>query len=145
MADSEPLLFRATLGVLRPVTEAATEAVKASSGQTVRVEIKRTSGNVKRMSLYWVLLRIASEQLSDAVDGVMSTRLLHRRLKREYGLAKEVTSKRTGEIIDWDYDSISFASMAEHERAAFIDWTVARLSGWIGCDITDLRREAEAA
>ncbi len=145
MVDSEPLLFKASLGVLRPATEAANEAVRAMNGQIVRADIKRSSGNVKRMSLYWVLLRIASEQLSDAVDGIMSTRVLHRRLKREYGLAEPVVSKRTGEVIDYDYDSISFAKMPEHQRAAFLEWTITRLSGWIGCDVTDLRREAEAA
>jgi len=145
MADSEPLLFRCTLGTLRPVTAAAEDAVRACAGQTMRVEIKRTAGNVKRMALYWCVLRVATEQLSDAVDGVLSTRALHRWLKREYGLAKPIVSKKTGEVIDYDYDSVSFASMSEPDRAAFIDWTIAKLSHRLGCDVTDLRREAEAA
>lgn len=145
MPDSEPLLFRSALGVLRPATEAAADAVRAASGQTVRVEIKRTSGNIKRMALYWCVLRVASEQLSDAVDGVLSTRALHRWLKRDYGLAKPIVSKKTGEVIDYDYDSVSFAKMPENERAAFVDWVIAKLSARLGCDVADLRREATPA
>lgn len=145
MADSEPLLFRSVFGTLRPVTAAAEDAARACNNTVVRVEIKRTAGNVKRMALYWVVLRVAAEQLSDAVDGVLSTRALHRWLKREYGLAKPIVSKKTGEVIDYDYDSVSFAKMTEPDRAAFIDWTIQKLSARLGCDVTDLRREAEAA
>ena len=143
MADTEPLLFRAMLGSLRPISAAAEEAVKAASGQVVRAEIKRTTGNTRRIALYWVVLRIAVEQLSDAVDGKLSTKALHRWLKREYGLAKPIVSRKTGEVIDYDYDSISFATMPENERAAFIDWTIDKLSARLGCDVTTLTREAE--
>lgn len=142
MADKEPLLFRAMLGTLRPISAAAEEATRANSGNVVRVEVKRTTGNTRRLALYWVVLRIAVEQLSDAFDGVISTKALHRWLKREYGLAKPIVSKKTGEIIDYDYDSIGFANMAEHERAAFIDWTIEKLSARIGCDVTTLSNEA---
>lgn len=145
MADKEPILCRSTLGALRPVSKAAEEAIAASNGQMVRIDIKRTTGNTRRMGLYWVVLRIAVEQLSDAFDGVMSTKALHRWLKREYGIAAPIRSKKTGEIIDYDYESISFEGMPEHERAEFIDWTIAKLSARIGCDVTTLRREAEAA
>lgn len=141
--DKEPLLFRAMLGTLRPITEAADAAVKASAGQVVRVEIKRTTGNTRRMGLYWVVLRIAVEQLSDAFDGIISTKALHRWLKREYGMATPIVSKKTGEVIDYDYDSISFTNMPEHERADFITWTIDKLSARIGCDVTTLTREAE--
>lgn len=143
MAETEPLLCRSVLGTLRPISAAAEEAINATSGQTVRIDIKRTTGNVKRMALYWVVLRIAVEQLSDAFDGVISTKALHRWLKREYGLAKPIVSRKTGEIIDYDYDSVSFAAMPENERAAFIDWVITKLSARIGCDVTTLTREAQ--
>lgn len=145
MADKEPILCRSQLGALRPVSKAAEEAIAASNGQMVRLEIKRTTGNTRRMALYWVVLRIAVEQLSDAFDGVISTKALHRWLKREYGIAKPIVSRKTGEIIDYDYDSISFATMTEPERTAFIDWTIAKISARLGCDVTTLRNEAEAA
>lgn len=143
MADTEPLLFRAMLGSLRPISAAAEEAVRAASGQVVRADIKRTTGNTRRMALYWVVLRIAVEQLSDAVDGVLSTRALHRRLKRDLGLAPPIVSRRTGEIIDYDYDSISFASMPENERSAYINEAFELISKWIGCDVTTLTHEAQ--
>lgn len=143
MSDKEPLLFRSMLGSLRPISAAAEEAAKATSGQVVRVEMKRTTGNTRRMALYWVALRIAAEQLSDAVDGILSTKALHRRLKRESGLAKPIISKRTGEIIDYDYESISFSAMPENERSEYVTWSLDRISQWIGCDVTTLTKEAQ--
>lgn len=143
MADKEPILCRSILGSLRPVSAAAEELIRATSGTVVRVEVKRTTGNTRRMALYWVVLRIAVEQLSDAFDGIISTKALHRWLKREAGLATPIISRKTGEIIDYDYDSISFTTMPENERAEFITWTIEKLSARIGCDVTTLTREAE--
>ncbi len=143
MPDNEPLLFRSMLGSLRPVSAAAEELANSTSGTVLRVEVKRTTGNTRRLALYWVVLRIACEQLSDAVDGVLSTKALHRWLKREYGIAKPIVSKKTGEILDYDYDSISFAKMTENERSAFVTWVLEKLSARLGCDVTTLTREAQ--
>ena len=143
MADKEPLLCREMLGALRPVTAAAEEAIRATKGQLVRLEIKRTTGNTRRMALYWVVLRIAAEHLSDAFDGAISPRSLHRWLKRDFGLAAPIVSKKTGEIIDYDYESISFETMPENERSEFINHAFERLSARIGCEVTTLLREAE--
>lgn len=143
MADKEPILFRSMLGSLRPVTAAAEELTKATSGTVVRVEVKRTTGNTRRLALYWVCLRVACEQLSDAFDGTISTKALHRWLKREFGIATPIRSKKTGEVIDYDYESVSFESMPENERTAFIDWSLEKLSARIGCDVTTLTREAQ--
>lgn len=143
MTDKEPLLFRAMLGTLRPVTAAADQAARDMSGQVVRVEIKRTTGNTRRMGLYWVVLRMAVEQLTDAFDGPMTPKVMHLWLKREAGLSKPIRSRKTGEIIGYDDDSISFATMPENERARFVDFAFDRLSRRIGCDVTTLTREAE--
>lgn len=143
MADNEPLLFRSMLGSLRPITAAAEEATKALNGQIVTVEVRKSTGNTRRLAKYWVVLRIAVEQLSDAVDGVLSTKALHRWLKREYGLAAPIKSRKTGEIIDYDYDSISFGKMPESARAAFITWSVEKISARLGCDVETLTRESE--
>ena len=64
-------------------------------------------------------------------------------LKDRYGLVRIVTLP-SGESIK-DYESISFASMTEPDRAKFIDWSLTTLSKWLGVDCTDLRREADAA
>lgn len=143
MADKEPVLFRSMLGTLRPVTAAAEELVRTTNGTVVRTDVKRTTGNTRRLALYWVCLRVACEQLSDAFDGVISTRAMHRWLKREYGIAKPIVSKKTGEVIDYDYESVAFEAMPENERAAFIDWTFEKLSARLGCDVTTLTREVE--
>lgn len=146
MADNEPLLFRTVLGNLRPLNGASEEAMKAiGNGETVRIEIKRTTGNVRRMAWYWVMLKVALENLEDAFDGPMTTKALHKWLKREAGLAEPIRSKKTGEIIDYDYDSIAFHNMTEDQRAAFVDFASQKLADRLGVDPSVLISEAKAA
>lgn len=145
MADKEPALFRKAFGALRPVTPAAQELVDSlPADRAVRVEVTNIRGNTKRLGLYWVCLKKACEALSDAVDGILDRRALHRWLKREEGLAKPIVSRKTGEVIDYDYESISFENMPEAERAKFIDAALERISRRLGCDVTTLRSEAQA-
>lgn len=144
MVDRQPALFRKAFGSLRPVTPAAEELLATVPDRAVRVEIKNIRGNTKRLALYWICLKLACEQLSDAVDGIMTPRLLHRYLKRRCGLSSPVVSRKTGEIIEWDDESISFEKMPESERAAYIDQALTMLSDWIGTDIATLRSEAQA-
>lgn len=146
MADNEPLLFRTVLGSLRPLNGASEDALKAiGNGNTVRIEIKRAAGNVRRLAWYWVMLKIALENLEDAFDGPVTTKALHNWLKREAGLATPIISKKTGEILDYDYDSISFASMTEDQRSAFVDFASQKLAQRLGVDPSELTREAKAA
>jgi hypothetical protein len=142
MSDQPPLLFTRRLGLLAPANRAAEEAVREIEG-TVRVEIKQMRGNARRMSLYWVALGIAAPMLEERLDGPLTVNMLHRIMKRRGGLAKPVTLP-SGEI-EWDYDSISFHKMTEIERSKFITWALETLSGWLGCDVTELRHEAERA
>lgn len=144
--DSEPLLFKVVLGSLRPLNGAADDALKAiTDGSLVRVEIKRTQGNLKRMAWYWVMLKIALENLADAFDGPMTTKMLHKWLKRKGGLAKPIRAVKTGEIIDYDYGSIAFHNMPENERAPFIDFAIETLSARLGCNPAELTTEAKRA
>ena len=145
MSDTEPLLFRVELGVLRPANAAAEEAAKAVNGQTVRIEIKRTTGNVLRLRWYWVMLRLFLENIEDgAFEGNMTPAVLHRWLKREAGLATKITSSKTGEIIDWDYGSISFHRMPENERSEFVNFAAEKLSARLGVDVNTLKNEAQS-
>jgi hypothetical protein len=144
MPDKEPILFRRAFGALRPATPAAERLVGELPDRAVRVEVKGIRGNTRRLALYWCCLKVACEQLSDAVGGIMSPRILHRYLKRRLGLSSPVVSKKTGEIIDWNDESVAFENMPENERADFIDQALALLSDWIGCDITTLRAEGAA-
>lgn len=146
MAETEPLLFRVSLGALRPINGAAHDAIKAlADSSSVRIEVKRTTGNVKRMAWYWVMLKIALDNLADAFDGPVTTGMLHKWLKREAGLAKPILSRKTGEVIDYDYDSIAFHNMTEDQRAAFVDFASQKLAARLGCHPSELTAEARQA
>lgn len=144
MADNEPILFRRVFGSLRPVTPAAEEWLQALPDRAVRIEAKNIKGNTRRIALYWVCLKKACELLSDAVIGTLNRKALHRWLKREEGLATPIVSLKTGEVIDYDYESISFENMPEQQRTQFIDAALERISRRLGCDVTTLRDEAQA-
>lgn len=141
MPDSPPLLFKKVLGSLRPANAAAEQALQVIDGQC-RIEFKSMRGNVRRNGLYWACLSVAVPMLDEKAPG-LTVDLLHKVLKDRYGLVKIVTLP-SGEQVK-DYDSISFAKMTEVERAAFIDWALTTVSAWLGVNVTDLRREGEAA
>jgi hypothetical protein len=146
MADSEPLLCKIVLGKLVPMTSAAEDAIRAiGNGQTVRIDIVKTRGNQKRLSWYWVMLKLALDNLADAFDGPATTQMLHKWLKREAGLAKPIISKKTSEVLDYDYDSIAFHNMTEDQRASFIDFASQKLAVRLGVDPHDLTTEARQA
>jgi hypothetical protein len=138
MADSPPLFFEKRLGGLFPASPAAEKAMQAVDGR-VRVKITRTQGNNKRIALYWIVLGICAPMLDEQAPGITDD-LLHKVLKDRRGLVRIVTLP-SGEQVK-DYDSISFASMTEVERAAFIDWAFTTLSGWLGVDVPTLTKEA---
>lgn len=144
MVDTAPLIFRKVLGGLRPVGPIAEAAVRALDDGPVRVRITRTAGNVRRNALYWSCLGIAAPMLSERIEGdAIDAEMLHRILKDRRGLVRVITLP-SGDTIK-DYDSTSFAKMAEPERAAFVDWALATLSKWLGVQVEDLLREGQAA
>jgi len=108
----------------------------------VRLKITRMQGNNRRIALYWIVLGIAAPMLSERCEGdALDDRMLHRILKERRGLYT-VTTLPSGEQVK-NFDSISFASMAEPDRAAFIDWSFATLAKWLGCTIEQLTHEGE--
>lgn len=141
MADTPPLFFERRLGGLFPACPAAEKALEAVQGK-VRVKITRTQGNNKRIALYWIVLRIAAPMLDEVAPGLTDD-LLHKVLKDRRGLIR-VVKLPSGEEVK-DYDSISFHSMTEVERAAFIDWAFTTLSKWLGTDVETLTKEARDA
>jgi hypothetical protein len=141
MADEVPLIFERRLGGLFPANPAAEKALAAVTGK-VRVKITRTQGNNKRLSLYWIVLGLAAPMLDEQAPGLTDS-LLHKVLKDRYGLVKVVKLPSGQEIKD--YDSISFHQMTENERAAYIDWSFATLSKWLGVSVEELTKEARAA
>ena len=141
MADEPPLFFERRLGGLFPANPAAEQALSAVSGK-VRVKITRTQGNNKRIALYWIVLGLSAPMLDEVAPGITDA-LLHKVLKDRYGLVK-IVRLPSGEEIK-DYDSISFHSMTEPERAAYITWSFETLSKWLGVSVDELTKEARDA
>lgn len=141
MADEAPLLFERRLGGLFPVNDAAEKALASVTGK-VRVKITRTQGNNKRIALYWIVLGLAAPMLDEQAPGLTAD-LLHKVLKDRFGLVK-VVNLPSGQQIK-DYDSISFHSMTEVDRAKYIDWAFNTLSSWLGVPVETLTAEARAA
>ena len=141
MSDQPPLFFERRLGGLFPACPAAEKALSAAQGR-VRVKITRTQGNNKRIALYWIVLGIAAPMLDEVAPG-LTDKLLHNVLKDRYGLIR-IVKLPSGEEIK-DYESISFASMTEPERAAFIDFAFTTVSKWLGVSVEELTREAREA
>jgi hypothetical protein len=141
MADTAPLLFERRLGGLFPANDAAEQALSTVNGR-VRVKITRTQGNNKRIALYWIVLGLAAPMLDEQAPG-LTTDLLHKVLKDRAGLVK-IVKLPSGEAIK-AYDSISFHTMTEVERAGFIDFSFRTLSSWLGIDVETLTKEARDA
>lgn len=136
--EAPPILFKRHLGGLYPASPYSEKALHAlDASGPVKVEFKRTRGNDRRMSLYWVVLAKAADALSEICEGdPLDETLLHRVLKDRKGLYTE-TVLPSGEVIK-NYDSISFAKMTENERAEFIDWAFRTLAKWLGCSVEEL-------
>src|SRR5207237_5387005 len=116
MADEAPLFFERRLGGLFPACPAAEKALAAVQGR-VRVRITRTTGNNKRIALYWITLGIVAPLLSEQCEGdAIDTDMLHDILKDRRGLYT-TTTLPSGEVVK-NYRSISCHSMTEPERAA---------------------------
>jgi hypothetical protein len=143
MADEAPLFFERRLGGLFPACPAAEKALSAVNGR-VRVKITRTQGNNKRIALYWIVLGIVAPMLSERCEGdAIDTDMLHDILKDRRGLYT-TTTLPSGEVVK-NYRSISFHSMTEPERAAYITWAFDTLSKWLGVPVETLTAEARAA
>jgi hypothetical protein len=141
MADEAPLFFERRLGGLFPANPAAEQALSSVNGR-VRVKITRTQGNNKRIALYWIVLGIAAPMLDEQAPGLTDA-LLHKVLKDRAGLVR-IVKLPSGEEIK-DYDSISFATMTEPERASFIDFAFKTVSSWLGVSVEELIAEGKAA
>lgn len=136
MAEAAPLMFKRHLGGLYPANPAAERALAAVEG-TVRVEIKRSRGNQGRMALYWIVLGKVAPSLSALCEGdAIDETMLHRILKDRRGLYT-TTTLPSGEVVK-NYDSISFAKMAEPERNEFVQWAFETLAKWLGVEVAAL-------
>ncbi len=136
MSDNPPLMFAPRLGGLFPASPAAEKAMADIQGK-VRVKITRMQGNSRRMALYWCVLAVAAPMLSEMCQGdAIDEAMLHRVLKDRRGLYTE-TVLPSGEVLK-NYDSISFAKMAEPDRNAYVQWAFKTLAKWLKCSVEEL-------
>lgn len=143
MSDEAPLFFDKRLGGLFPASPAAERAMEAVTGR-VRVKITRSQGNNRRIALYWIVLGIVAPMLSEQCEGdAIDDEMLHQILKDRRGLYT-TTTLPSGQVVK-NYNSISFATMAEPDRAKYIDWCFETMSKWLGVDVETLTAEARAA
>lgn len=143
MADEQPLLFRKSAigGKLEPVNAAAADAVRAIQG-TCRVRITRVTANQRRRALYWVILQVAAEALSDRTDAHLDAELLHDLLKRKLMLGEEIRLP-SGDVI-FKPRSTSDKSMSEPDRARWLERCSGVLANWLGVPMATLLDEARA-
>lgn len=143
MSDRAPLFFVKRLGGLYPACPAAETALAAVDGK-VRVKLTRTQGNNKRIALYWIVLGLCAPMLSEKCSGdAIDDEMLHDILKDRKGLYT-MTVLPSGEIVK-NYRSISFHTMTEDERSAFINWAFETLSKWLDVPVETLIEEGRAA
>src|SRR3546814_14796979 len=89
MADKAPLLFSPRLGGLFQANAAAQKAMQDITGK-VRVEIKQTRGNMRRMALYWDILSTAAPILSNMIEGEpIDENMLQQHLKKRPGIYRK--------------------------------------------------------
>lgn len=131
MAETAPLYFEKALGVLRAVNADAQAALNAlPNGERVRVRITAAKGNSRRMAMYWATLGEAAPFVSELLGGdAIDAAQLHMILKDRRGLYRPIRL-RDGSVIK-DYESVSFSTMTEPERAAYFDWALATLDKWL--------------
>lgn len=144
MNDKPILIFKRAMLSLRPVSKAAEEAIRAmAEGDSVVIEVKKSSRNVGRHRLYWALLSVAAENLPETDGGNMDAELLHALLKQKLELGHWVTLPSGDRI--FDSRSTSFSKMTEPEFAKYFERVNAVLAKWLGVDPITLLDEARLA
>lgn len=125
MADQPPLIFEKVLGSLRPVNEAARDAMKAMDGRVV-VKVTKLTRNQRRRGFYWTLLGVVAELLTDQTGTPWDANTLHDDLRERLGLG-EYLKTPTGRKV-FKPLSTSDRSMNEIDRARWTDRVVNYLS-----------------
>src|SRR3546814_10014216 len=114
-----------------------------SEGESIVIEVKKSSRNAGRHRLYWALLSVASENLPETDGGNMDAELLHALLKQKLELGHWVTLPSGDRI--FDYRSTSFSKMTGPEFDQYFERVNAVLARWLGVDPLTLIEEARLA
>lgn len=142
MTEKPPLLGKVLLGRMVPMNVAASDALKAVAGKTVRFSLHRYGANERRRGFYWTMLNVAAGALTDATGFHWDQELLHNELKRRLELGETYTTP-SGHTV-FKPQSTSNAAMNETERARWTDRCAALLSSWLGVEMQQLLEESTA-
>jgi hypothetical protein len=141
MTDRAPLYFSAHLGMLRPASAAAENAMREIKGRVV-VEIKGGLANQRRRGLYWAVLALVVPLLNDmhrlTLDDDDMHDITRRKLKLFDGPPQQLPSGEMHQRLR----STKNRDMNEADRAEFTTRALALWSTWTGVDVTTLRDEA---
>jgi len=138
-AEAAPLLFAKRLGSLRPVNGSAKRALDALDDGTVTIKITKANRNQRRRAVYWIMLDVAADALTDATGTFFDADMLHDILRDKLGLVDEVTLP-SGDIY-LKRKSTSDRAMSEPDRAAWMDRCAKVLSHWLHVEIDQLMEE----
>ena len=140
MADEAPLYFDAHLGMLRPASAKAEEAMREIKGR-VAVKISGGRANQRRRGLYWSVAALVVPLLNEAHGLTLDEDDLHDITRDKLKLYDEV--KLPSGDIHRRRRSTSNRAMNEADRAAYTTRALELWSVWTGVDVTALREEAE--
>lgn len=137
--DKAPLIFEAHLGMLRPASQKAVEAMSEIKGR-VRVEIRGGRANQRRRGLYWAVCALVVPLLNDAYQLTLDEDDLHDITRTKLRLF-DVYQLPSGEQYK-KLRSTSNRAMNEADRAEFTTKALTLWSTWTGVDVNVLRSEA---
>jgi len=139
MNDKAPLIFEAHLGMLRPASQKAAEAMQEVKGR-VRVEIRGGRSNQRRRGLYWAVCALVVPLLNERHGLTIDEGDLHDITRDKLKLYDEVILP-SGEVHK-KRRSTSNRAMNEAERAEFTTRALTLWSTWTGVPVDTLRKEA---
>ncbi len=140
MTDKAPLIFEAHLGMLRPASQKAVEAMQEVKGR-VRVEIRGGRANQRRRGLYWAVCALVVPLLNERHGLTIDEDDLHDITRDKLKLYDEVILP-SGEVHK-KRRSTSNRAMNEADRAEFTTRALTLWSTWTGVDVNVLRSEAD--
>lgn len=140
MTDKAPLIFEAHLGMLRPASQKAVEAMQEVKGR-VRVEIRGGRANQRRRGLYWAVCALVVPLLNERHGLTIDEDDLHDITRDKLRLYDEVILP-SGEVHK-KRRSTSNRAMNEADRAEFTTRALTLWSTWTGVDVNVLRSEAD--
>lgn len=139
--DKAPLIFEVHLGMLRPASQKAVEAMQEVKGR-VRVEIRGGRANQRRRGLYWAVCALVVPLLNERHGLTIDEDDLHDITRDKLKLYDEVILP-SGEVHK-KRRSTSNRAMNESERAEFTTRALTLWSTWVGVDVATLSQGAGA-